>query len=255
MVILKRDSSLWNVLPCTDNEISNLLSDDSQSVAVPLVHLLGASSLVRSMVVDANLHPAIHGPLILSFPVEVGVLLSVGEIFRRGETWVRDGEIEEVQEVLNMLGVEVYLSCSKIKKKYERIADFSEEVKFEIVFEMENENLNDEIENIADQQDTSTENYTVQNDALSEVSANSWQKMHINNKSSDKYECSKRSPPKEKMYRCEVCSFTTSWNVCLKRHNRIDTGEKPYKCVNCNFACSRGSSLKRHIKSYHNKNL
>ena len=84
MVILKRDSSLWNVLPCTDNEISNLLSNDSQSVAVPLVHLLGASSLVRSMVVDANLHPAIHGPLILSCPVDVGVLLTLGKYLGGG---------------------------------------------------------------------------------------------------------------------------------------------------------------------------
>lgn len=255
MVILKRDSMLWDVLPCTAYETATLLSKDSQGVAVPLAHLLGASSLVRSMVADANLHPAIHGPLILSCPVEVGVLLSVGEIFRRGVASARDGEIEEVQHVLNMLGVEVDLSCTKMKKKYERIAEVSEEVKLEIVFEMENENISDGIENDADQQDTSAQNCTVKIDGLSELSANSSLKIQNNEKLTDKHECSNKSPRKEKIHRCELCTYRSLKFSDLRKHNRIHSGEKPYKCIYCSFACSQSSNLKTHTKKYHNENL
>ena len=51
-----------------------LISRDGEEVKVPLAHLLGASPLVRSIVAESYLHPGIHGPLVLSFPVATDIL-------------------------------------------------------------------------------------------------------------------------------------------------------------------------------------
>ena len=78
---------------------------------------------------QTNLHPAVHGGLILNIEVAAVVLVSVGELLATGEANVKEGNIEGIRQVLYMLGVEVNLSCNRISA-----------VKLEIKFEpMSNE--------------------------------------------------------------------------------------------------------------------
>merc|ERR1719153_1828570 len=80
------------------------------------------------MVTQANLHPGVHGPLILSLDVAAEVLVSLREILSKGETDVRKETMIEVKQVLDMLGVEANLSYDgKNKEYYENIpADYEE---------------------------------------------------------------------------------------------------------------------------------
>ena len=93
------------------------LSKDGEEVNVPLAPLLGASTLLRSVVAESHLHPGVHGPLVLSLSVATDILASVGEIFGKGESNVKEENIKEVQQVLNLIGVEANLS--KIRRNYE----------------------------------------------------------------------------------------------------------------------------------------
>ena len=113
---LSRDKALTVPLLSTYGTAA-VLSRDGGEVRVPLAPLLGASTLLRSIVEEANLHPCIHGPLILSFEVAHDVLVSVGHILGVGEANVNEGNIIEVKKVLNSLGVEANLSQSRINNK------------------------------------------------------------------------------------------------------------------------------------------
>ena len=101
---------------------ASLLSMDGQEVKVPLAVLLGGSSLVRSMVAESHLHPGLHGPLILSFTVATNVLASVGDILAVGVANVREENIGEVTQVLDLLGVKASLSRNRNGMMYEDIA-------------------------------------------------------------------------------------------------------------------------------------
>ena len=108
-IVLSRDKSLLVPLLSTYGS-AVLLSRDGGEVEVPLAPLLGASTLVRSMVAEAHLHPGIHGPLILSFAVNFDVLVSVGKILSVGEADFKEGNITEVKKIMNSLGVEANLT-------------------------------------------------------------------------------------------------------------------------------------------------
>merc|ERR1719370_1454123 len=70
---------------------ASLLSRDGEEIKVPLAPLLGASSLIRSMLAESRLHPGIHGPLVLSFTVGSDVLVSEKSEFK-------DGDIDETED-------------------------------------------------------------------------------------------------------------------------------------------------------------
>ena len=133
-VILSRKQALTVPLLSTYGTAS-FLSRDGQEVKVPLAPLLGGSNLVRSMVAESYLHPGIHGPLILSFTVAADVLASVGDMLSVGEAIVWEENIDEVTQILDLLGVKASLSQSRNNRMYEDIATNEEEVKLEIVFE------------------------------------------------------------------------------------------------------------------------
>ncbi|KAE8608982.1 hypothetical protein XENTR_v10011680 [Xenopus tropicalis] len=53
-----------------------------------------------------------------------------------------------------------------------------------------------------------------------------------------------------KLYRCDVCSYTSSTYVGVRNHRRIHTCDKPYRCQVCNFATTNMSSLKCHMRRH-----
>merc|ERR1719402_562530 len=133
-VILTRDQALTVPLLSTYGT-AILLGRDGREVRVPLAPLLGASILVRSMGTESQLHPGIHGPLFLSFAVTSDILASVGELLGAGESNVKEENIEDVKQVLDMLGVEANLSYGrKYNERFEHITAYAEDVKLEIVF-------------------------------------------------------------------------------------------------------------------------
>merc|ERR1719233_1837667 len=99
-----------NIIGSTLNQVT-LQSKGDEKVLIPLAPLLGKSKLIRLIVDESHLHPAIHGPLILSCDeVSTESLISVGEILSRGETRMRDDNGKEIKQVLEMLGIEADLS-------------------------------------------------------------------------------------------------------------------------------------------------
>merc|ERR1719153_1198779 len=98
---LSRDQALTFRLLSTCGTVS-LLSRNGEEVKVPLAPLLGGSSLVRSMVAESRLHPGLHGPLIFSFTVAADVLVSIGDILGMGECNVKEENVEEVKQVLQL---------------------------------------------------------------------------------------------------------------------------------------------------------
>jgi len=115
-----------DIIRSTLNQVS-LQSKDGEKVQVSLAPLLGQSKLIRLIVDESHLHPAIHGPLTLSCDeVSAESLVSVGEILSTGETFVRDENVkEEIKQVLEMLGIEADLSLDKKTYNYEYLEQHS----------------------------------------------------------------------------------------------------------------------------------
>ena len=94
-----------------------LLGKDECQVAVPAPLLLGSSPLVRR--VFADLLPPAFSPCYISLAVTEDVLKHVAEILSsRSVACVQEGEVEEVKQVMVMLGIEPSLICCD---KYEDI--------------------------------------------------------------------------------------------------------------------------------------
>ncbi|NXF05841.1 ZN507 protein, partial [Smithornis capensis] len=60
--------------------------------------------------------------------------------------------------------------------------------------------------------------------------------FHIGNKSSV-----------QKLYRCDVCDYTSTTYVGVRNHRRIHNSDKPYRCSLCGYVCSHPPSLKSHM--------
>merc|ERR1712179_847943 len=119
------------------------MGKDNEKVQVPVAPLLSTSKLIRTMVAESHLHPAIHGPLTLSCDVSTKALVSVRDILGTGETRINNDNIEEIKQVMNMLGVDADLSQdSKNNEYFEHLSARDEGVKLEIVFEMQDDNEN-----------------------------------------------------------------------------------------------------------------
>ncbi|MEE6500555.1 hypothetical protein FKM82_003827 [Ascaphus truei] len=56
--------------------------------------------------------------------------------------------------------------------------------------------------------------------------------------------------PIPKLYRCDVCSYTSSTYVGVRNHRRIHNSDKPYRCHVCLFATTNMSSFKCHMKRH-----
>ena len=116
--ILTRDRASTVALFSTFGTAS-LLSRDGLEIKVPLAPLLGASTLVRSIVAESHLHPGLHGSLVLSFAVAADILQSVGEILGVGESNVNEENIGGVKQVLDSLRVGANLITSKRSYAFE----------------------------------------------------------------------------------------------------------------------------------------
>ncbi|XP_032416958.1 zinc finger protein 507 [Xiphophorus hellerii] len=53
-----------------------------------------------------------------------------------------------------------------------------------------------------------------------------------------------------KMYKCDVCNYTSSTYVGVRNHRRIHNSDKPYRCCSCDFATTNMNSLKSHMRRH-----
>ncbi|XP_029354661.1 zinc finger protein 507 [Echeneis naucrates] len=54
----------------------------------------------------------------------------------------------------------------------------------------------------------------------------------------------------QKMYKCDVCDYTSSTYVGVRNHQRIHNSDKPYRCCSCDFATTNMNSLKSHMRRH-----
>ena len=246
-----------------------LLSRDGQEVKVPLAPLLAASHLVRSMVTETpHLHPGIHGPLILSFEVASDILVGAGEILATGESNLKEEDIEDVKQVLEMLRVEANLSYDLKNEYCENVTANIEYVKLEVVFESmsDGENFLSDGEAIEAREKSQSRKecfVKIENLAYPDHDHSYRKSKELAGKSIHKCNVcvySARSAYNlkrhmmihtgEKPYKCNICDFSCTTSKDLKVHNRIHSGEKPYKCTICDFSCSHGHRYRAHCRMH-----
>ncbi|XP_076854343.1 zinc finger protein 507 isoform X2 [Brachyhypopomus gauderio] len=54
----------------------------------------------------------------------------------------------------------------------------------------------------------------------------------------------------QKVFKCDVCDYTSSTYVGVRNHRRIHNSDKPYRCCSCDFATTNMNSLKSHMKRH-----
>jgi len=280
---LKRDPASVIDLIGTTLGTATLLSTDNEKVEVPLATLLSTSKLIRIMIAESHLHPAIHGPLILSCEVSTEALVSVQDILGKGETRISNVNIEEVKEVLSMLGLNADISMDRKNKEYVEhppARDKDEGVKLEIFFKMhDNENV---VSGIGDELDNSVKKEIIQ--GVNVIGNEDQQRFDIIGKEKDRnnirnyvYEldannaeeitvkleidedncefgdqdhgyalqnCADRTYEKENLLEC----YSASKPWVLKTHMRSHSDEKPYTCEICSSAFRRKHHLRDHIR-------
>ncbi|KAK5604443.1 hypothetical protein CRENBAI_017219 [Crenichthys baileyi] len=53
-----------------------------------------------------------------------------------------------------------------------------------------------------------------------------------------------------KVYKCDMCNYTSSTYVGVRNHRRIHNSDKPYRCCSCDFATTNMNSLKSHMRRH-----
>ncbi|XP_041125400.1 zinc finger protein 507-like [Polyodon spathula] len=54
----------------------------------------------------------------------------------------------------------------------------------------------------------------------------------------------------QKVYKCDVCAYTSSTYIGVRNHRRIHNSDKPYRCSSCDFATTNMNSLKSHMRRH-----
>ncbi|XP_067905432.1 zinc finger protein 507 isoform X2 [Heterodontus francisci] len=54
----------------------------------------------------------------------------------------------------------------------------------------------------------------------------------------------------QKLYKCDVCDYTSSTYVGVRNHRRIHNSDRPYRCSSCEFATTNLNSLKCHMRRH-----
>ncbi|XP_053733622.1 zinc finger protein 507 [Synchiropus splendidus] len=54
----------------------------------------------------------------------------------------------------------------------------------------------------------------------------------------------------QKMFKCDVCDYTSSTYVGVRNHRRFHNSDKPYRCCSCDFATTNMNSLKSHMRRH-----
>ncbi|RVE74865.1 hypothetical protein OJAV_G00026740 [Oryzias javanicus] len=54
----------------------------------------------------------------------------------------------------------------------------------------------------------------------------------------------------QKVFKCDVCNYTSSTYVGVRNHRRIHNSDKPYRCCSCDFATTNMNSLKSHMRRH-----
>ncbi|KAL4630305.1 zinc finger protein 507 [Arapaima gigas] len=54
----------------------------------------------------------------------------------------------------------------------------------------------------------------------------------------------------QKIYKCDVCDYTSTTYVGVRNHRRIHNSDKPYRCCSCDFATTNMNSLKSHMRRH-----
>jgi len=263
-VILSRDHALTVPLLSTHGTVT-LLSKDGEEVKVPLAPLLGASTLVRSIVDESHLHPGIHGPLVLSFAVAADVLVSVKEILSSGESNVMEENIEEVKQVLNSLGVEANLSQNRINNGFEYVATNEKDIKLEIVFESASDeetpsegDVNkamDNLLNVATDEENIKQEMIIE-PASDEETLSEGDVSDVNDDMGNSLkECYVNIEKKAEGSFNQGCLNKRVENTChrsfpsdLEKHTRIPKGMKRHVCTMCNSTFAYSHDLRRHYR-------
>ncbi|XP_062845731.1 zinc finger protein 507 [Trichomycterus rosablanca] len=57
----------------------------------------------------------------------------------------------------------------------------------------------------------------------------------------------------QKVFKCDMCDYTSCTYVGVRNHRRIHSSDKPYRCCGCDFATTNMNSLKSHLKKHPQK--
>jgi len=266
VVILSRDHALIVPLLSTYGTVT-LLSRDGVEVQVPLALLLGASTLVRSVVAESHLHPGIHGPLFLSFAVAADVLGNVGDILGEGVSSVTEENIGEVEQVLNSLGIEAKLSHNRIINECEHADTIEGDIKLEIgdilgagesTVKEENIGEVDQVLNLLGIEANLSHNRiinecehaaTIEGDIKLEMmfEPGSEKETDLSEVDADEANDNLMKECYVKIVKIAVCSFDQSCTT--------NTGEKPHTCTICNSSFFNRNQLRRHYRLHSDEKL
>jgi len=245
-----------------------LLGGDGHQVAVPAPFLLAVSPLVRSLLSDL-LSPA-YCPCFISLPVATGeVLQAVRDILTTGKVAAgyHVDDVEEVRQVLGILGVEARLVSyqiesiqvgqvfdSDVKEEFSNEGPQNsyeeEKVKVEVTVKIEDrENINVEAESNKLRQSFAPKSCTSENSVpkMTTISC-----THCSDKFASRSLLSKHIEFVQKPESFDnVCPKTFALKQTLKQQIKSSPGKEEITCNLCSKKFTKKGGLVTHIKSIH----